>query len=1089
MRSQIPFDSLDYPACFDMPHRLTNVRSWHEHIPFAFAIMQMLRPKVFVELGTHRGDSYCTFCQVVQKLDLDTQCYAIDTWEGDTHAGQYDSSIYEELKAYHDPLYSRFSRLIRCAFDDALARFPEGSIDLLHIDGLHTYSAVRHDFESWLPKMSTKGVVLFHDTNVMDGDFGVWKLWKELALRFEGFEFGHGHGLGVLVVGNAAPEPIEQLVRCETDRAIAVAKFYSALGRSITLNEQIGDRDAVMTVRDQQIAVLSERMAERDSDVAALNRHVAALNRTVAERDDRAAGLESLVAQREAEIRELSATVANRETRLQTLLSSTSWRITSPMRIAAIMVRMLIRDRRALGPYLRSQVQRAGQRLRRMRPKTRSNKAKRDRASNVPPGNEDHDFGGGHIDVRKMPVNDAYERGRALLATGILNRFCYGETPLSGSNVEEEWRQSSGYYWLLRLCGDTDAEDTDAIVHLLSRMSPEAPRTHAGVGEIGGGPTASKFTAELLDEIERHLRQVSIPTGLSASSREPTFTIVTSFFHHIGYFKECADSVAALMQHSPDVPVEWIVINDDPRFTAESLTGVLEEGARNRVKVHSDGRNRGIANRLNEAIALASHEWILFLDCDDLIAVDALRVLSAYVRRFPFCRYMSSCMVDIDESGRVLRYRHRLQGPSRLPKDGMVAGHLKAVRRDLFQDIGLLDDSVDGCQDYEFALRTASQEPLLFVPDYLYFYRWHGTSQSASAAGRQTATADRVVARYVASYIESKLAQEPSVGHEPLAPAMTTNEGAEVNDALGLLANLETKGTGVGVIRTQGNRLELLSEAVESIASQDVTTEAVVVVHGDTAILEKVKASLASFADIAKVIHAPDVGRCRGYPLNVALRTLKEQERDYDFIFFLDDDDIVYPFFSRKMLEALKATEADVVYAASAKRVPWHAAETGYRPMPASCLVAGNFIPINSYVVRFSALRQCEFAFDESLEYLEDWDFLVRLYGQGSRFTGIEDTLSEFRITGDGNAAVKRNPDLWASCERRVRERIKFTCQSLGRWRLYHDLYSTRFLSRELVPRERQLLSETLAQISACGAGKGDIERDSDWRRQTKASL
>lgn len=155
------FDLLSYPTAFRKPRRLTDVDHWHLHIPFCFVIMAMLKPARFVELGTWKGDSYCAFCQAVDELGLNTACYAIDSWQGDEHAGYYGEEVLEELRAYHDPLYGVFSRLTKCFFDDALDYFKEASIDLLHIDGHHSYDSVKHDFESWLPKMSNRGVVLF----------------------------------------------------------------------------------------------------------------------------------------------------------------------------------------------------------------------------------------------------------------------------------------------------------------------------------------------------------------------------------------------------------------------------------------------------------------------------------------------------------------------------------------------------------------------------------------------------------------------------------------------------------------------------------------------------------------------------------------------------------------------------------------------------------------------------------------------------------------------------------------------------------------------------------------------------------------
>ena len=225
------FNPLLFPSAFDEPRLISDASAWVQHIPFALALAGMLRPRLYVELGAHMGDSYCAVCQAMQSLGVEGKCAAVDTWEGDDHAGRYGEDVLRTLRAHHDPLYASFSRLLRTTFDAAAGQFADRSIDLLHIDGLHTYDAVRHDFETWLPKMSERGVVLFHDTQERSGDFGVWRFWEEVSAGRPHFEFHHGHGLGVLAVGAETPPAIApMLLSRSAAHDEAVRRFYATLG-------------------------------------------------------------------------------------------------------------------------------------------------------------------------------------------------------------------------------------------------------------------------------------------------------------------------------------------------------------------------------------------------------------------------------------------------------------------------------------------------------------------------------------------------------------------------------------------------------------------------------------------------------------------------------------------------------------------------------------------------------------------------------------------------------------------------------------------------------------------------------------------
>lgn len=214
--------------------RIYGVGAWTDNLHFAYDLVALIRPRLFVELGTDRGESYFAFCQSAAENETGTSCVAIDTWRGDSHAGGYDETTFDEVSRHNRQHYAAFSRLLRSTFDDALSSFADGSIDLLHIDGWHTEEAVRHDLQSWLPKLRAGGILLMHDVEVRARDFGVWKVWKELAQHGRAHTFHEGPGLGLWQKPPAEmlPAPLEHLLNGTTEVAASLDDYYRAQARA-----------------------------------------------------------------------------------------------------------------------------------------------------------------------------------------------------------------------------------------------------------------------------------------------------------------------------------------------------------------------------------------------------------------------------------------------------------------------------------------------------------------------------------------------------------------------------------------------------------------------------------------------------------------------------------------------------------------------------------------------------------------------------------------------------------------------------------------------------------------------------------------
>lgn len=341
------------------PIELT-LSAWLEHIPFAFWLTNAHRPSVFVELGTHYGSSYFAFCQAIEQLRISTRSYAVDAWKGDEHAGFYEEDVYSSVLAHNNKLYSRFSSLMRMKFDEAVKYFKNGEIDLLHIDGFHTYEAVKNDFETWLPRMSKRGVVIIHDSNERKKDFGVYRYVEELRKVYPCFEFSHGHGLTVIGVGEEQSISMRQLFDADkNDKEVRnVQEVFSRLGKACfdeyelksiknSLNFIKSDRDNAIKLNEklnQEIKKLQTILQETKTELTQKKSDLLNEVQQNATANDEIVCLKNDVQKINETLNALSSELVVKEFEIHKILNSTSWKISLPIRFTKRVLRYIKRN-------------------------------------------------------------------------------------------------------------------------------------------------------------------------------------------------------------------------------------------------------------------------------------------------------------------------------------------------------------------------------------------------------------------------------------------------------------------------------------------------------------------------------------------------------------------------------------------------------------------------------------------------------------------------------------------------------------------------------------------------------------------------
>ena len=140
--------------------------TWQERIILYRLADQFMQPSCIVEIGSYLGASAYFLASGILKTKVHSKLYCVDTWLNDgMFEGKRDT--WQEFNAN----VSNFKEIIiacRGKSEDISKTFSE-PIDMLFIDGDHSYQGCKSDADNWLPFLRSDGIVIFHDYGWAEG--------------------------------------------------------------------------------------------------------------------------------------------------------------------------------------------------------------------------------------------------------------------------------------------------------------------------------------------------------------------------------------------------------------------------------------------------------------------------------------------------------------------------------------------------------------------------------------------------------------------------------------------------------------------------------------------------------------------------------------------------------------------------------------------------------------------------------------------------------------------------------------------------------------------------------------------------------
>jgi GT2 family glycosyltransferase len=207
---------------------------------------------------------------------------------------------------------------------------------------------------------------------------------------------------------------------------------------------------------------------------------------------------------------------------------------------------------------------------------------------------------------------------------------------------------------------------------------------------------------------------------------------------------------------------------DDGSKNPEVAAVLADFAARDpRIRFQLSGVNGGIAVGTNAALAMASGEFVGFLDHDDTLAPHALGEVVLHLAKHPRTDVLFSDEDRLDRSGKRLLPFFKPGWSPDLLRSANYLCHFLVARRSLIEQVGRIRPGFDGAQDFDFVLRLWERtENIGHIAEVL--YHWRDTPQSTSMNVQNKPEAGRAGMRALAEHLVRR-----KEGAEVVSPAPT----------------------------------------------------------------------------------------------------------------------------------------------------------------------------------------------------------------------------------------------------------------------------------------------------------------------------